>query len=186
MAHTEVQDAPSDPSQSPLRSVHTTNLPDLLSQLQISLAISTYQAGKVIIARNAMAPWQWPHGLLGWPQAHEDDAQQAVHAGLGMNLQRRRFSLEMVWQRHRLIDGVHSASTTEWCGRTRESLRSSAVILDGHKAIPMRCSPTSECATEGENDVNVFHGICHCGQCYCRHSVIVFAAGRGHGDGRFS
>ena len=62
MAHTEVQDAPSDPSQSPLRSVHTTNLPDLLPQLQISLAISTHQAGKVIIARNdngtlAMASW---------------------------------------------------------------------------------------------------------------------------------
>jgi uncharacterized protein (TIGR03032 family) len=35
----------------PLRSVHTSNLPALFEQLQISLAISTYQAGKVILLR---------------------------------------------------------------------------------------------------------------------------------------
>ena len=34
-----------------LRSVHTTNFPDLLNQLGISLVISTYQAGKLIIIR---------------------------------------------------------------------------------------------------------------------------------------
>jgi len=34
-----------------LRSVHTSNLPDILRQLNISLAISTYQAGKLIIVR---------------------------------------------------------------------------------------------------------------------------------------
>jgi uncharacterized protein (TIGR03032 family) len=32
--------------------MHTTNLPDLLAQLQISLLVSTYQAGKVIIVRS--------------------------------------------------------------------------------------------------------------------------------------
>lgn len=36
---------------SALRSVYTHNLPHLFSQLQISLAISTYQAGKVILVR---------------------------------------------------------------------------------------------------------------------------------------
>ena len=36
----------------PLRSVHTSNLPEILSQLNISLAVSTYQAGKVILVRN--------------------------------------------------------------------------------------------------------------------------------------
>lgn len=36
---------------SKLRSVHTTTLPQLLDQLGISVAISTYQAGKLIIAR---------------------------------------------------------------------------------------------------------------------------------------
>ena len=35
-----------------LRSVHTSNLPALFAQLQISLAVSTYQAGKVILIRN--------------------------------------------------------------------------------------------------------------------------------------
>ncbi|MFL5330679.1 MAG: TIGR03032 family protein [Gemmataceae bacterium] len=34
-----------------LRSVHTTSMPQLLKQLGVSIAISTYQAGKVIIAR---------------------------------------------------------------------------------------------------------------------------------------
>ena len=35
-----------------LRSVHTTNLADILAQLNISLVVSTYQAGKVIVVRN--------------------------------------------------------------------------------------------------------------------------------------
>lgn len=35
-----------------LRSVHTSNLPALFDQLQISLIVSTYQAGKAIVVRN--------------------------------------------------------------------------------------------------------------------------------------
>ena len=35
-----------------LRSVHTSYLPDLFQQLQISLIVSTYQAGKAIVVRN--------------------------------------------------------------------------------------------------------------------------------------
>lgn len=35
----------------PLRSVHTNNLPILLNQLGISLVVSTYQAGKVVLVR---------------------------------------------------------------------------------------------------------------------------------------
>ena len=42
-------DAPNNTS--PLRSVYTNNLPNLFAQLGISLAISTYQAGKVILVR---------------------------------------------------------------------------------------------------------------------------------------
>ena len=41
-----------DPSADPLRSVHTSNLPDILTRLGISLVVSTYQAGKVILVRN--------------------------------------------------------------------------------------------------------------------------------------
>lgn len=40
-----------DPRTSPLRSVHTTNFPAILQQLGISLVVSTYQAGKVILVR---------------------------------------------------------------------------------------------------------------------------------------
>jgi hypothetical protein len=36
-----------------LRSVHTSNLPALFDRLQISLVVSTYQAGKVIVIRSA-------------------------------------------------------------------------------------------------------------------------------------
>ena len=35
----------------PLRSVHTTNFPALLDQLGISLLVTTYQAGKVVVLR---------------------------------------------------------------------------------------------------------------------------------------
>ena len=35
----------------PLRSVHTSNFPQILSQLGILLIISTYQAGKVVVLR---------------------------------------------------------------------------------------------------------------------------------------
>jgi len=36
---------------SPLRSVHTTNLPGIFEQLGISLAVTTYQAGKLVLVR---------------------------------------------------------------------------------------------------------------------------------------
>lgn len=42
----------SDDTLNPLRSVHTSNLPEILAQLRISLLVSTYQAGKVILVRN--------------------------------------------------------------------------------------------------------------------------------------
>ncbi len=40
------------PTNEPLRSIHTNNFPEILSQLGISLVISTYQAGKLIVIRN--------------------------------------------------------------------------------------------------------------------------------------
>ena len=46
MSEQEKEQAPD-----PLRSVFTSNLPQILSQLGISLAISTYQAGRVIVVR---------------------------------------------------------------------------------------------------------------------------------------
>lgn len=37
---------------SPLRSVHTTSFPQILSQLACSVAVTTYQAGKLVLLRN--------------------------------------------------------------------------------------------------------------------------------------
>lgn len=52
-APTRPRGANADPAstQSPLRSVHTGSMPDLLGRLGSSLLVSTYQAGKLIIAR---------------------------------------------------------------------------------------------------------------------------------------
>jgi uncharacterized protein (TIGR03032 family) len=44
--------APPTSPDAALRSVHTSNLPTLFDQLQISLLVSTYQAGKVIVVRS--------------------------------------------------------------------------------------------------------------------------------------
>ena len=44
--------APPPDGASELRSVHTTTLPELLNQLQCSLLVSTYQAGKLIAVRS--------------------------------------------------------------------------------------------------------------------------------------
>jgi uncharacterized protein (TIGR03032 family) len=46
------QNAPQSEEATDLRSVHTSNLPELFEQLQISLVVSTYQAGKAIVVRN--------------------------------------------------------------------------------------------------------------------------------------
>lgn len=44
-------EANSETKQMPLRSVHTANFPQILRNLGISLVVSTYQAGKVVIVR---------------------------------------------------------------------------------------------------------------------------------------
>jgi len=45
-------DEPSPDDPAPLRSVHTTNLPQILSELRTSLLVTTYQAGKLVMLRN--------------------------------------------------------------------------------------------------------------------------------------
>ena len=47
-----VEQPPVDNAAAALRSVHTSNLPELFDRLQISLVVSTYQAGKVILVRS--------------------------------------------------------------------------------------------------------------------------------------
>lgn len=48
---TDATDAPDAPRVDPLRSVYTSSLADILRQTGVSLAVSTYQAGKVILVR---------------------------------------------------------------------------------------------------------------------------------------
>jgi uncharacterized protein (TIGR03032 family) len=43
---------PTDAGPSPLRSVHTTSFPAILDQLGASLAVTTYQAGKLVLLRS--------------------------------------------------------------------------------------------------------------------------------------
>jgi uncharacterized protein (TIGR03032 family) len=49
---TSFNNSPQNPDIHALRSVHTTNFPNLLNQLGISLVVSTYQAGKLIVVRS--------------------------------------------------------------------------------------------------------------------------------------
>ena len=51
---TAVQNGGDDRNESrppPLRSVHTTNLPGILDQFGMSLLVTTYQAGKLVVVR---------------------------------------------------------------------------------------------------------------------------------------
>jgi uncharacterized protein (TIGR03032 family) len=52
MSNDDFSDAPADRGPSPLRSVHTTNLPAILDQLGSSLLVTTYQAGKLVVVRS--------------------------------------------------------------------------------------------------------------------------------------
>src|SRR5712664_1716159 len=52
MAVMSPQTTPPSEETADLRSVHTSNLPELFDQLGISLIVSTYQAGKAIVIRN--------------------------------------------------------------------------------------------------------------------------------------
>jgi hypothetical protein len=66
------QNGPQSEKPADLRSVHTSNLPELFDQLGISLIVSTYQAGKAIVVRSDTAgstltsehsPSRW----VSWP-----------------------------------------------------------------------------------------------------------------------
>ena len=54
MEDQKTNNKPTDPAatQAPLTSVYTNNLPAILDHFGISLAVSTYQAGKVILVRS--------------------------------------------------------------------------------------------------------------------------------------
>lgn len=65
----------SSPEPHPLRSVYTSNLPPLLDRLGISLAVSTYQAGTVILVRNDNGAINTHFRKFGKPMGIAGDSQ---------------------------------------------------------------------------------------------------------------
>ena len=79
-------DQPNRPD--PLRSVHTSNLPEILEQLGITILVTTYQAGKLVMLRSDgqllnthFRMFEKPMGLAVDPESHRD---RHVDAGLGV------------------------------------------------------------------------------------------------------
>jgi Domain of unknown function (DUF4915) len=64
-----------------LRSVHTSNLPALLDRLRISLLVSTYQAGKVILIRNAQGTVNTHFRAFAKPMGIAADAARLTIGG---------------------------------------------------------------------------------------------------------
>jgi uncharacterized protein (TIGR03032 family) len=64
-----------------LRSVHTSNLPEILKQLQISLVVSTYQAGKVILVRADGATLNTHFRTFGKPMGIAADRSRLTIGG---------------------------------------------------------------------------------------------------------
>jgi uncharacterized protein (TIGR03032 family) len=73
--------APPAPGESALRSVHTANLPALLDRLHISLVVSTYQAGKVILIRNAQGALNTHFRAFAKPMGLAADAARLAIGG---------------------------------------------------------------------------------------------------------
>lgn len=65
----------------PLRSVYTNNLPHILEQLGISLAVSTYQAGRVILVRSENGVINTHFRLFHKPMGITADAQRLTIGG---------------------------------------------------------------------------------------------------------
>ena len=65
-----------------LHSVHTSNLPELFDQLQISLVVSTYQAGKAILIRSDQGKLNTHFRTFGKPMGIAADDSRIVIGGV--------------------------------------------------------------------------------------------------------
>lgn len=93
---------PTSPSQElPLHSVYTAGLPELFAQLNISLVVSTYQAGKVILVRHdAEAPTNG-YGATGVINTHF----RTFPKPMGLAAQGNRLAIggqKTVWEFHNM------------------------------------------------------------------------------------
>ncbi|MEL6216454.1 MAG: DUF4915 domain-containing protein, partial [Pseudomonadota bacterium] len=87
--------APTEDPAAPLRSVHTNSLTQLLDRLGISLVISTYQAGKLIVARADGAVTNTHFRVFKKPMGIATDRQRLA---LGTAAQ--------IWELHNIPDAA--------------------------------------------------------------------------------
>ncbi len=85
----------------PLRSVYTSGLPELFAQLNISLVVSTYQAGKVILVRHDAGALTNGYGATGVINTHF----RPFHKPMGLALQDNKLAIggqKTVWELHNM------------------------------------------------------------------------------------
>ena len=91
---------PTGPTQE-LRSVYTSSLPQIFAQLNISLVVSTYQAGKVILVRNDPGAHTNGHGPAGVINTHF----RTFHKPMGIAVQGNKLAIggqKTVWELHNM------------------------------------------------------------------------------------
>lgn len=89
------------PKETPLRSVYTIGLPELFAQLNISLVVSTYQAGKVILVRHALGVASNGHGAIGTLNTHF----RTFDKPMGLAVQGNKLAIggkKTVWELHNM------------------------------------------------------------------------------------
>lgn len=89
------------PEEAPLQSVYTAGLPGILAQLNISLAVSTYQAGKVILVRSDATPHTNGNGTNGTINTHF----RTFHKPMGIAVQDNKLAIggqKTVWELHNM------------------------------------------------------------------------------------
>lgn len=155
-AERESRQAPAGCDQ--LRSVHTTSLPRLLGQLGGSLLVSTYQAGKLIVARNDngvlnthFRTFPKPMGLAASPAGFVLGCARDVHTYVNMPAVARKLDPPhrhdaCFLPRHVQVTGdidIHEMAWAGdgelWCVNTRFSC---LCTLDPHSSFVPRWRPT--------------------------------------------
>lgn len=90
-----------NPAEQPLRSVYTSSLPEIFAQLNISLVISTYQAGKVILVRHDPPVPPLAGGEGGVLNTHF----RTFHKPMGIAVQGNQLAIgsqKTVWELHNM------------------------------------------------------------------------------------
>lgn len=85
----------------PLRSVYTAGLPQIFAQLNISLVVSTYQAGKVILVRHEPGQRTNGQGTPGTLNTHF----RSFHKPMGLAVQGNKLAIggqKTVWELHNM------------------------------------------------------------------------------------